>query len=27
MFSKACKYGIKAIVYIAIQSIEGKRVT
>lgn len=27
MFSKTCKYGIKAIVYIAIQSIEGKRVT
>ncbi len=27
MFSKACKYGIKALVYIAIQSIEGKRVT
>ena len=27
MFSKTCKYGIKALVYIAIQSIEGKRVT
>ena len=27
MFSKTCKYGIKALIYIAIQSIEGKRVT
>lgn len=27
MFSKTCKYGIKALVYIAIQSIDGKRVT
>lgn len=26
MFSKACEYGIKAIVYIAMQSLEGKRV-
>ncbi len=26
MFSKACEYGIKAIVYIATQSLEGKRV-
>ncbi|HTN06552.1 Rrf2 family transcriptional regulator [Agriterribacter sp.] len=26
MFSKACKYGIKAIIYIATQSLEGKRV-
>ena len=25
MFSKACEYGIKAIVYIATQSIEGHR--
>lgn len=26
MFSKTCKYGIKAIVYIGTQSIDGKRV-
>lgn len=26
MFSKACEYGIKAIVYIALQSLDGKRV-
>ncbi len=26
MFSKACEYGIKAILYIATQSIDGKRV-
>jgi Rrf2 family transcriptional regulator, iron-sulfur cluster assembly transcription factor len=26
MFSKACKYGIKAISYIAAQSLEGNRV-
>mgnify|MGYP003406540520 FL=1 len=26
MFSKACEYGIKAIIYIATQSLEGKRV-
>lgn len=26
MFSKACEHGIKAIVYIATQSLEGKRV-
>ncbi len=27
MFSKTCKYGIKAIVYIGIQSIDNQRVT
>ncbi|MDO5665355.1 MAG: Rrf2 family transcriptional regulator [Bacteroidia bacterium] len=27
MFSKTCKYGIKALIYIATQSVEGKRVT
>lgn len=27
MFSKACEYGIKASIYIAISSSEGKRVT
>jgi Rrf2 family transcriptional regulator, iron-sulfur cluster assembly transcription factor len=26
MFSKACEHGIKAIIYIATQSIEGRRV-
>lgn len=26
MFSKACEYGIKAVVYIATQSLEGVRV-
>lgn len=26
MFSKACEYGIKAIIYIATQSLAGKRV-
>ena len=26
MFSKACEYGIKAVVYIAIQSKEDRRV-
>jgi len=26
MFSKACEYGIKAIIYIASQSLEGRRV-
>lgn len=26
MFSKACEYGIKAVIYIASQSLEGKRV-
>jgi Rrf2 family transcriptional regulator, iron-sulfur cluster assembly transcription factor len=26
MFSKACEYGIKSLLYIATQSIEGKRV-
>ena len=26
MFSKGCEYGIKAIIYIATQSLEGKRV-
>ena len=26
MFSKACEYGIKAVTYIATQSLEGKRV-
>lgn len=26
MFSKACEYAIKAIIYIATQSLEGKRV-
>lgn len=26
MFSKACEYGIRAIIYIATQSLEGKRV-
>lgn len=26
MFSKACEHGIKALIYIATQSIEGKRV-
>ena len=25
MFSKGCEYGIKAVVYIATQSLEGKR--
>lgn len=27
MFSKACEYGIKAAIFIAINSYEGKRVT
>jgi Rrf2 family protein len=27
MFSKACEYAIKASIYIAISSLEGKRVT
>ncbi|MBR9853448.1 MAG: Rrf2 family transcriptional regulator [Algicola sp.] len=27
MFSKACEYGIRAAVYIALQSLEGKRVS
>lgn len=26
MFSKACEYGIKSVIYIAKQSLEGKRV-
>ena len=26
MFSKACEYGIRASIYIALQSLEGKRV-
>jgi len=26
MFSKACEYGIRAMIYIATQSLEGKRV-
>src|SRR5690625_1674173 len=26
MFSKACTYGIKAVIYIATQSLDGKRV-
>lgn len=26
MFSKACEYGIKAIIYIATQSMQGRRV-
>ena len=26
MFSKACEHGIKAIIYIATQSMDGKRV-
>lgn len=26
MFSKACQYGIKAVIYIATQSLEGNRV-
>ncbi|WP_228238295.1 RrF2 family transcriptional regulator [Allomuricauda sp. M10] len=26
MFSKACEYGIRATVYIALQSLEGRRV-
>lgn len=25
MFSKACEYGIKAVLYIALQSIQGRR--
>ncbi|TVZ28619.1 BadM/Rrf2 family transcriptional regulator [Gillisia sp. Hel_I_86] len=27
MFSKACEYGIKASTYIALQSLEGKRIS
>jgi Rrf2 family protein len=27
MFSKACEYGIKSVIYIAEQSIDGKRVS
>jgi Rrf2 family protein len=27
MFSKACEYGIRAVIYIAVQSNEGKRVS
>lgn len=27
MFSKACEYGIKATTYIALQSLEGRRVS
>ncbi|MAU16957.1 MAG: transcriptional regulator [Muricauda sp.] len=27
MFSKACEYGIRAAVYIALQSLEGRRVS
>ena len=27
MFSKACEYGIKASIFIAINSLEGKRVS
>jgi len=27
MFSKACEYGIKASIYIALQSIQGERVS
>ncbi len=26
MFSKSCEYGIKAVIYIATQSLEGRRV-
>lgn len=26
MFSKACTYGIRAVIYIAMQSLDGKRV-
>ncbi len=26
MFSKSCEYGIKAVIYIATQSLDGKRV-
>lgn len=26
MFSKACEYGVKAVIYIATQSLDGKRV-
>ncbi|MBO6828795.1 MAG: Rrf2 family transcriptional regulator [Muricauda sp.] len=27
MFSKACEYGIRSAVYIALQSLEGRRVS
>ncbi len=27
MFSKACEYGIRAATYVALQSVEGKRVS
>ncbi len=27
MFSKACEYGIKATIYIALQSLQGRRVS
>ncbi|HSH66388.1 MAG TPA: Rrf2 family transcriptional regulator [Bacteroidia bacterium] len=27
MFSKACEYGIRAVIYVAVQSNEGKRVS
>ncbi|RIV44268.1 RrF2 family transcriptional regulator [Flagellimonas pelagia] len=27
MFSKACEYGIRAAVYVALQSLEGRRVS
>ena len=27
MFSKACEYGIRAAVYITLQSLEGRRVS
>lgn len=27
MFSKACEYGIKAVIYIAVQSVNAKRTT
>ena len=27
MFSKACEYGIKSVIYITEQSLEGRRVS
>ncbi len=27
MFSKACEYGIRAAVYVTLQSLEGRRVS
>ena len=27
MFSKACEYGIRAAVYVALQSLDGRRVS